>query len=75
ILAAMDELREQSTFIVIAHKLDTIKSADQIVVLDEHGQVSQLGTHSELSDVPGIYRHFWQQRTAASGWKISSGRD
>ncbi|MFS0024608.1 ATP-binding cassette domain-containing protein, partial [Corynebacterium striatum] len=34
ILAAMDELREQSTFIVIAHKLDTIKSADQIVVLD-----------------------------------------
>ncbi|MFR9894476.1 ABC transporter ATP-binding protein [Corynebacterium striatum] len=75
ILAAMDELREQSTFIVIAHKLDTIKSADQIVVLDEHGQVSQLGTHSELSDVPGIYRHFWQQRTAARGWKISSGRD
>lgn len=75
ILAAMDELREQSTFIVIAHKLDTIKSADQIVVLDEHGQVSQLGTHSELSDVPGIYRHFWQQRKAASGWKISSGRD
>ena len=75
ILAAMDELREQSTFIVIAHKLDTIKSADQIVVLDEHGQVSQLGTHSELSDVPGIYRHFWQQRKAARGWKISSGRD
>lgn len=75
ILAAMDELREQSTFIVIAHKLDTIKSADQIVVLDEHGQVSQLGTHSELSDVPGIYRHFWQQRKAARGWKINSGRD
>ena len=75
ILAAMDELREQSTFIVIAHKLDTIKSADQIVVLDEHGQVSQLGTHSELSVVPGIYRHFWQQRKAARGWKISSGRD
>lgn len=75
ILAAMDELREKSTFIVIAHKLDTIKSADQIVVLDEHGHVSQLGTHAELSDVPGIYRHFWQQRKAARGWKISSGRD
>lgn len=75
ILAAMDELRAQSTFIVIAHKLDTIKSADQIVVLDKHGRVSQLGTHAELSVVPGIYRHFWQQRKAAHGWTIDSGRD
>lgn len=71
ILASMEELRAESTFIVIAHKLDTILSADQIVVLDDRGRVSQVGTHAELYNVPGVYQHFWKRREAARGWVLS----
>lgn len=72
ILAAMDQLRSESTFIVIAHKLDTIRSAGQIIVLDHNGCVSQVGTHDELYDAPGMYQHFWKRREAARGWALSS---
>ncbi|AEX70819.1 ABC transporter ATP-binding protein [Corynebacterium diphtheriae] len=71
ILASMEKLRAASTFIVIAHKLDTIRSADQIVVLNNQGQVSQLGTHNELYGTPGVYQHFWKRREAARGWVLS----
>lgn len=70
VLASMEQLRSHSTFIVIAHKLDTVRSADQIVVLDHHGQVAQLGTHEQLYGEPGIYRHFWRRREAAQGWRL-----
>ncbi|CAM2934279.1 ABC transporter ATP-binding protein [Corynebacterium jeikeium] len=72
ILASMEALRADSTFIVIAHKLDTIQSANQIVVLGSHGQVSQVGTHDELYGVPGIYQHFWKRREAARGWALTN---
>ena len=45
---AMDALRRNATLIVIAHKLDTITAADQIIVLDHSGRVAQVGTHAEL---------------------------
>ena len=68
---AMAALRRDSTLIVIAHKLDTITAADQIVVLDEGGRVAQIGTHAELySQADGQYRAFWDARSRASGWKL-----
>ncbi|WP_124054606.1 ABC transporter ATP-binding protein [Arcanobacterium ihumii] len=70
IVAAMDQLRKQSTLIVIAHKLETIKAADQIVVLSHDGHIAQQGTHSELVAQPGEYLHFWQERLNASGWTL-----
>lgn len=63
-------LRQRSTVLVIAHKLDTVRDADQIVVLDEHGALAQIGTHEELVAVPGVYRTFWQARVNAAGWKL-----
>ncbi|MDF2419464.1 ABC transporter ATP-binding protein [Trueperella pyogenes] len=68
---AFDYLRQESTVLVIAHKLNTVTAADQIVVLNDRGQVAQVGTHEELVGVDGIYREFWQNRELASGWKIT----
>ena len=68
---AMAALRRDATLIVIAHKLDTITAADQIVVLNEEGRVAQIGTHAELySQVDGQYRSFWDARTRAAGWTL-----
>ena len=68
---AMDALRRNATLIVIAHKLDTITAADQIVVLDHSGRVAQVGTHVELySQSDGQYRAFWQARSQAAGWRL-----
>ena len=68
---AMAALRRGATLIVIAHKLDTITAADQIIVLDHSGRVAQVGTHAELySQSDGQYRAFWQARSRAAGWKL-----
>lgn len=71
VTAAMDKLRRNATLIVIAHKLDTITAADQIVVLDENGRVVQIGTHTQLfADAEGQYRGFWEARSRAAGWRL-----
>lgn len=71
VTAAMNVLRQNSSLIVIAHKLDTITAADRIVVLDENGRVVQVGTHSQLfAETGGQYRAFWDARTRAAGWRL-----
>ena len=68
---AMAALRRDATLIVIAHKLDTITAADQIVVLDEGGRVAQIGTHEQLyAQENGQYRAFWDARMRAAGWTL-----
>ena len=68
---AMAALRRDATLIVIAHKLDTITAADQIVVLSETGRVAQIGTHEQLyAQDNGQYRAFWDARTRAAGWTL-----
>ena len=68
---AMAALRRDATLIVIAHKLDTITAADQIVVLSETGRVAQIGTHEQLyAQENGQYRAFWDARTRAAGWTL-----
>ena len=74
IVAAMQELRRTSTLIVIAHKLETIAAADQVIVLDDVGRIAQRGHHHELVSVEGPYRSFWEQRTRARGWALVSGQ-
>lgn len=67
---AIDELVKEKTLVLIAHKLSTVRNADQILVLDQ-GQLVQRGTHESLSAEKGIYRDFWERRAKARSWKIS----
>ncbi len=53
------------TMVVIAHRLSTIRNADRIYVID-NGSVSQVGTHTELIEVAGIYRSLWDVQTGAA---------
>jgi ATP-binding cassette subfamily B protein IrtA len=55
---ALDRLTRDRTVLVIAHRLHTIAGADQIVVLD-HGQVVERGTHEKLLPADGRYRRLW----------------
>src|SRR5437899_12524847 len=55
---ALEKLAAGRTVIAIAHRLSTILSADQIVVLD-HGQIKEIGTHAELLEKSGYYRRLY----------------
>lgn len=66
---AISALVKDKTLIVIAHRLATIKEADQILVIDE-GKIIQKGTHEELARVKGRYQDFWKIRERARSWEI-----
>ena len=66
---AINELVQDKTLIVIAHKLSSIKHADNIIVVDD-GQIAQQGTHDELLSKDGIYKSLWEKRTDSMSWKI-----
>ena len=65
----MDNLTREKTIIMIAHRLKTVRNADQIVVVDK-GRIVQKGTHDELIAEQGIYRDFVTGRKKAVSWKI-----
>lgn len=70
LMKALRVLTEGKTVIMIAHRLKTIRNADQIVVIDK-GKVSDAGTHEELMGRNGIYRTFIEAREHAVNWKIT----
>ena len=69
ILAAIDNLVKDKTVIIIAHRLETIRKADRIIVLDK-GEIVQEGTHNELINQDGIYNSFISIRERANTWKF-----
>ena len=66
---AIETLTHEKTVIMIAHRLKTVRSADQILVLDG-GRIVQRGTHAELAAQDGIYRRFIAERRQAAQWKM-----
>lgn len=62
---AISELVRGKTLLVIAHRLHTIRDADQILVV-AGGRIAQRGNHASLSDQPGIYQDFVQKRSGGS---------
>ena len=69
LMEAIQELTRKKTVIMIAHRLKTVRHADQILVVDK-GQIVQRGTHDELMTQDGIYRRFISGREKAVGWKL-----
>ena len=67
---AISELVKGKTLLVIAHRLNTIQNADQILVID-NGQIAQHGIHEELLEQPGIYQDFVNIRKNAAGWSLA----
>lgn len=67
--AAIAELTKNKTTIMIAHRLKTVKNADQIVVL-EQGRIAERGTHNQLIKNDGIYEKFITMREKAGKWKL-----
>ncbi len=69
ILSAIEELSKGHTVISIAHRLSTVKRAEQILVIDD-GRLVQLGKHNELIDKEGIYSSFIKARERAANWRL-----
>ncbi len=73
LMEAIQKLTQEKTVIMIAHRLKTVRHADQILVVDK-GQIVQRGTHEKLMKQDGIYRHFISGREKAVGWKLITNK-
>jgi len=66
---AISALVEDKTVIVIAHRLQSVSNADQIVVLDD-GRITEQGDHNTLLEKNGIYAKLWSEQNHAGSWRI-----
>ena len=69
LMTAINELTKEKTVIMIAHRLKTVRNADQIVVIDK-GRIAEQGKHEELMKLGGIYARFIDSRKEAVSWKL-----
>lgn len=69
LMTAINELTKEKTVIMIAHRLKTVRNADQIVVIDK-GRIAEQGKHEELIKLGGIYARFIDSRKEAVSWKL-----
>jgi ATP-binding cassette subfamily B protein len=69
LMEAVKELTREKTVIMIAHRLKTVRNADQIVVIDK-GRIAEQGKHDELVAKGGIYARFIDSRKQAVSWKL-----
>ena len=69
LMQAIDALTKEKTIIMIAHRLKTVRNADQILVIDS-GKITQRGTHDTLMQENGTYRSFVESRREAASWRL-----
>ena len=69
LMEVIDALTKEKTIFMIAHRLKTVRNADQILVLNQ-GSIVQQGKHEELIQQEGIYKRFVESREMAASWKL-----
>ena len=69
LMKAVEALTKEKTIIMIAHRLKTVRKADNILVISG-GKIAQQGTHDELMAKDGIYRTFVESRREAASWRL-----
>lgn len=70
---ALTELIKGKTVLVIAHRLSSIRRADQILVLQE-GRLEERGRHDELLAANGLYARMWRAYVGAESWRLGGSR-
>jgi ATP-binding cassette subfamily B protein len=66
---AIQALVKEKTVVVIAHKLQTVRHANKIIVLED-GHIVEQGAHSALLENEGLYASYWNTQQTTRGWKI-----
>lgn len=66
---AFEKLIQNKTVLMIAHRLSTVKTADQIIVLQD-GEIKESGTHEKLLFEKGIYSKIWKDYQSSIAWKL-----
>ncbi|MCD3418808.1 ABC transporter ATP-binding protein/permease [Streptococcus equi subsp. zooepidemicus] len=66
---AITEISKNKTVILVAHRLNTVVDADQIIVMDK-GKIVERGTHNDLVESNGAYANMWKQYQDASDWRL-----
>lgn len=69
--AAFEELSQNKTLIMIAHRLSTVMNADRIFVMDK-GKCIESGTHEQLMNMGGLYKRMFDEYTRSIEWKVGA---
>ncbi len=69
--AAFEELSQNKTLIMIAHRLSTVMNADRIFVMDK-GKCTESGTHEQLMSRGGLYKRMFDEYTRSIEWKVGA---
>ncbi len=72
IQSAFETLAKNKTVLMIAHRLSTVKNADQILVFKD-GRIAEAGKHEELIGKNGIYSEMWRDYQTSVSWKVAQG--
>ncbi|MDO6592014.1 ABC transporter ATP-binding protein/permease [Loktanella sp. D2R18] len=73
LIAALSALMRGRTVIMVAHRLATIRDADQILVFDR-GQIAERGVHDDLVVQGGVYARLWRNYEQAQNWSLGGAR-
>ncbi len=69
---ALKDLSNGKTTVMIAHRMTTVRDADNIAVVDS-GQIVEYGSHDELIQKDGLYKKMWDEYQSSIGWNIKKG--